>query len=213
LKDYSLEPRVSDLQAVVDTLKLKRFALYGLSSGGPAAIAYAARHPERVTRVVLSGTCAGGPTSFTPVEQRRVGALFSLWETSWDNPAFLNMLASLLMPNPTVVQKRVFADFTCRSGSPEDLRAFLAAPGKLDVTALVPLIKAPALVLKVRDDEIVPSDCAIHLASLIPGARLVMIEGKDHIPVPGDGEREQFAQALEPFLDQDIRPASASTRD
>ncbi len=212
-KDYSLEPRVRDLEAVVDALKLKRFALYGLSSGGPAAIAYAARHPERVTRLVLSGTCAGGPTGSTPVEQRRVGAFFTLLETGWDNPAVLEMMSSLLMPNATEVQKRVFAKFARISGTPEDSSAFLVAQFKLDVRALTPFIKAPVLVLRVRDDEIIPSDCAIHLASLIPGARLVMIEGKDHIPVPGDGEYEQFAQALEPFLDQDIRPARASTRE
>src|SRR5713101_5846239 len=151
LKDYSLEPRVRDLEAVVDALKLKRFALYGLSAGGPAAIAYAARHPERVTRLVLSGTCAGGPTGSTPVEQRRVGAFFTLLETGWDNPAVLEMMSSLLMPNATEVQKRVLGKFARISGTPEDSSAFLVAQFKLDVRALTPFIKAPVLVLRVRD--------------------------------------------------------------
>ncbi len=76
LRDYSLEPRVRDLEAVVDALKLRRFALYGVSSGGPATIAYAARHPERVTRIVLYDTYArsldpnseAAKQTMTPVE-------------------------------------------------------------------------------------------------------------------------------------------------
>ena len=81
---------------------------------------------------------------------------------------------------------------------------------KIDVSALASQIKAPTLIIQVRGDQVVPFFAATELASLIPGARLVPIEGSDHLPIPGDGEGEQIARAVQPFLDQDLEPASAS---
>jgi pimeloyl-ACP methyl ester carboxylesterase len=92
LKDYSLEPRVRDLEAVVDALKLKRFALYGLSAGGQTAIAYAAWHPQRVTRLVLWGTLVHrDPSLMTPLELAKGKAIYTLLANGFDNPAFLEM--------------------------------------------------------------------------------------------------------------------------
>jgi pimeloyl-ACP methyl ester carboxylesterase len=214
LKDYSLEPRVRDLEAVVDSLKLKRFALYGISAGGAAAIAYAARHPQRVTRVVLYGTFVHrDPSLMTPVELARGKAVYLLLANGWDNPAFLEMFSSLMMPNATGLQKLAFAEILRISGTPEDSSAFLAAELKIDVTALAVSLRVPTLVLHVRGDETVPLAYATQVSGLIQGARLMILEGKDHVPVPGDGEHEQLAQALAPFFDQDIRPTSASPGD
>jgi class 3 adenylate cyclase/pimeloyl-ACP methyl ester carboxylesterase len=212
LKDYSLEPRVRDLEAVVDALKLKRFALFAISAGGAAAVAYTARHPQRITRVVLYGTHATpDPTLLTPVERRRLEAVFTLLTNGWDNPAFLEMLSSLTMPNATELQRHVFAEMARISGTPEDSSACLVAMAKDNITALAPSIRAPTLVLHVRGDEVAPLAYGMRLASLIPGARLMVLEGKDHIPVPGDGEYEPLARALGPFLDRDNPPRTAST--
>jgi class 3 adenylate cyclase/pimeloyl-ACP methyl ester carboxylesterase len=214
LKDYSLEPRVRDLEAVVDALKLKRFALYGLSAGGQTAIAYAAWHPQRVTRLVLWGTLVhADPSLVTPAELAKRKAAYTLLANGWDNPAFLEMWSSLMMPNATGLQKLAFAEILRISGTPEDSSAFLAAESKIDVTAQAVSIRVPTLVLHVRGDEAVPSAYATQVSGLIPGARLMILEGKDHVPVPGDGEHEQLAQALGPFLDQDIQPTSASPGD
>jgi class 3 adenylate cyclase/pimeloyl-ACP methyl ester carboxylesterase len=222
LSDYSLEPRLRDLEAVVDALKLRRFALWGYSVGGPAVIAYAARHPERVTRVILGGTWPGGGTDSeaakkainaaelnTPAERQRQQAI-TLVMGGLNNPAYRDMFTDLLMPNGSAVQKRFMNEMMLICETPEDVDAFLLASSKIDVSALARQIKAPTLVIHVRGDQVVPFYAGVYLASLIPGARLVPIEGSDAVSVPGDGEDEQIERVVQPFLDQDLEPTSAS---
>ncbi len=209
LRDYSLEPRVRDLEAVVDALKLKRFALRGYSAGGPATIAYAARHPERVTRVILMDTFARyfpDPNS-GPAERQRQQAI-SLVISGWNNPAYRDLFTNLAMPNANDIEKRFMNEMLQISGTPEDVSAFLSAP--IDVSALARQIKVPTLIIHMRGDQLVPFYLGTDLASLIPGARLVPIEGSDHVPIPGDGEAEQISEAVQPFLDQDLEPTTAS---
>jgi class 3 adenylate cyclase/pimeloyl-ACP methyl ester carboxylesterase len=217
LRDYSLEPRVRDLEGVVDALKLRRFALYGISAGGPTTIAYAARHPERVTRIVLYDTWARtlDPNSeaakqITTPAMRQQEQAMALVKGGWNNPAYRDLFTNLAMPNGSEVDKRFLDEMGRISGTPEDVDAFLSAGANVDVSALARLIKAPTLVIQVRGDQLVPFIAATDLASLIPGARLVPIEGIDHISVPGDGEDEQIDQAVRPFLDEDLAHASVS---
>ena len=218
LRDYSIEPRVRDLEAVVDALKLKRFALYGISAGGPATIAYAARHPERVTRVILYDTFARGWLDLkseagkkldTPVERERQQAM-TLVTSGWGNPAYRDMFTNLLMPNGSEIDKRFFNEMMQIAETPEDASAFMEAGNHIDVSALAPQIKAPTLIIQVRGDQVVPFIAATDLASLIPGARLVPIEGIDHIAVRGDGEDEQIDRAVRTFLDQDLETANVN---
>jgi len=211
LRDYSLEPRVRDLEAVVDALKLKRFALRGYSAGGQATIAYAARHPERVTRIVLMDTYARfiPDPNPGPAERQRDQAL-ALVVSGWSNPAYRDLFTSLAMPTATEAEKGFMDEMLRISGTPEDVNAFLSASGKIDVSALARQIKAPTLIIHMRGDQVVPFYLGTDLASLIPGARLVPIDGSDHVPIPGDGESEQIDRAVTPFLDQDLEPATAS---
>ena len=216
LRDYSLEPRVRDLEAVVDTLKLRRFALYGVSAGGTATIAYAARHPDRVTRIVFYDTYAralepnseAARQSMTPALRQQAQTM-ALVKGGWNNPAYRDLFTNLLMPNGSEIDKRFFNEEMRISGTPEDVDAFLSATGNVDVSALARQIKAPTLIIQIRGDQVVPFVAATDLASLIPGARLVPIEGIDHISVSGDGEDEQIDQAVRPFLDQDLEPTTA----
>ena len=218
LRDYSIEPRVRDLEAVVDALKLKRFALYGISAGGPATIAYAARHPERVTRVILYDAYARGSLDLkseagkkldTPVERQRQQAM-TLVTSGWGNPAYRDMFTNLLMPNGSEIDRRFFNEMMQIAETPEDASAFMEAGNHIDVSALAPQIKAPTLIIHVRGDEVIPFVSGTYLASIIPGARLVPIEGIDHIAVPGDGEDEQIDRAVRTFLDQDLETANVN---
>jgi pimeloyl-ACP methyl ester carboxylesterase len=213
LRDYSLEPRVRDLEAVVDALKLERFALYGISAGGAAAIAYAVRHPERVTRLVLHDSAAYFDLSILdPVLRERQREFWSLIENGWDNPGFQELYASMMMPDAGEVVRRFAAQMAQISGTPEDLRGFLLAQEKIDVRSLAPQIRAPTLVIQARGDQLVPLEFGKQLADLIPEARLVIIQGRDHIPIPGDGEAEQIDPVIQPFLDEDLpKPAGGAS--
>jgi class 3 adenylate cyclase/pimeloyl-ACP methyl ester carboxylesterase len=203
--DYSLEPRVRDIDAIVNALHLKRFALYGISSGGPAAIAYAARHPQRVTRLVLHDAFAYYDLdSLGPADHDRQVAFWSLLRTGWANPTFREMQTSMLMPDAGPMIRAFFTKMAWMCATPEDVTAFLRASEKIDVRAVAKQIRVPTLVIHARGDQLVPIEFAKQLATLIPGARLVIIEGNDHIPIPGDGEAEQIAQHVQPFLDEDV---------
>jgi pimeloyl-ACP methyl ester carboxylesterase len=96
------------------------------------------------------------------------------------------------------------------AASPENAAAFMTATLDIDVRKLARQILAPTLVVHVRGDQVVPFDSGRELAALIPGARMAVIEGRDHIPVPGDGEQEQLVQAVFPFLDEDTQKAATT---
>jgi pimeloyl-ACP methyl ester carboxylesterase len=214
VRDYSLEARLYDLEAVVGALALNRIALYAWGAGGPVAIAYAVRHPERVTRIAFNGAYAKANVSVLKGEEReRQEPVYSLMEKRWDDPAFREMWASLMMPDGSAVDRTFFTKLQRASASTEDFVAFLKADDEIDTTALLSQIRAPTLVVHLRNDQILPLDYGRQLATLIPGARFVIVEGRDKMVVPGDGEAEQINQALVPFFDEDLpKQAGAATR-
>jgi class 3 adenylate cyclase/pimeloyl-ACP methyl ester carboxylesterase len=208
VSDYSLNARVRDLEAVTEALKLKRFSIWAISMGGPTAIAYAARHPEKVSRLVLYGSYA---RMIRDVQDRQKWeAMITLIRTGWgsDNSAYRQMFTSLFMPDGTEVDQRLFNEMQRVAATPEDAAAFVSITMDIGVRDLARQVQAPTLVAQVRGDQVVPFDLGRELAALVPGARLVVIEGRDHATVPGDGEREQMAQAVFPFLDEDLQAQS-----
>lgn len=98
----SLDAWVEDLEAVVDDLELSRFALFAMCQAGPTAIAYAARHPERVSRLVLYGMYALGRLERdpSPDQHRQVDALITLMGLAWgeDNPAVRQLWTARFLP-------------------------------------------------------------------------------------------------------------------
>jgi class 3 adenylate cyclase/pimeloyl-ACP methyl ester carboxylesterase len=204
ISDYSLDARVRDLEAVTDALKLKRFSIYAISFGGPTVIAYAARHPERISRLVFYGTYAR--FIHDPQERQKWEAMITLMRTGWgsDNPTYRQLFTSLFMPDGSEADQRVLNEMGRVSATPEDAAGFMSATLNIDVRDLARQIQAPTLVIHTRGDQIVPLETGRELAGLIPGARMVVIEGRDHIPVAGDGELEQLVPAVASFLDEDL---------
>ena len=206
LKDYSVEARQRDLEAVVDTLKLDEFALYGISAGCEVVIAYAARHPERITRIVLyAGDVDNSPNpNLTPEDAKTAAAASTLIVNGWGSSAVRELFASFVMPSASEVERRFFGEVMGEAATPEDFAAFSLWVQKVDVKPLAAQIRAPTLIVQVRGDQINPVANSKKAADLIPGARLVIIEGSDHIPMPGTAESEQIAQIVVPFLDEDL---------
>ena len=214
VRDYSLEARLRDLEAVLDALKLKRFALLGIVEGGSVSIAYALKHPDRVTRLALLNTYASMDLALlNPSDRRRQAPFYSLIEQRLDDPAFRQMFVSLMMPDGSEVDKTFFAELAFNSSTPEDFEAFEIADDKIDVRSIARQVRAPTVVVHVRGDRMMPLEFGAELASLIPGARFVIIEGRDIIPVLGDGELEQIERAIVPFFDVDLpKPAGAAAQ-
>ncbi len=178
--DFSLDALMLDLEAVVDRLGLERFALLSYLVSGAAAIAYAARNPERVSRLVLWCASSRPADSLTKLRE----PMTRLAETDWD--AFTETFAHMGMGWSAGEVARRYAAFMRDCVTPE---VALAAYGELlafDVTAALPQVKAPTLVLHRRQLPWAPVEFASELASRIPDARLVLLEGDSGTPYLGD---------------------------
>jgi pimeloyl-ACP methyl ester carboxylesterase len=182
--DVSFEAFVRDLEAVVDTLGLRQFALLGISRGAAISIAYATRHPERVSRLVLYGGFVRGwrrRGSADEIAQREM--LMRLIPKGWgrDNPAFRQVFTSLFMPGGTPDEMKWFNDLQRVSTSPEDAVRLLRASGDIDVSDLLPRVSVPTLVLHSRGDAAVPFDQGLEVARTIHDARFVALESQNHL--------------------------------
>src|SRR5262245_41181333 len=205
--DFSLDAFVRDLEAVVDALGLERFALIGSSKGGPTSIAYAARHPERVSHLVLYGTFAHRMQEEGSELERRQ-AIIALIRHGWaqDNPAFRQLLTSLFVPDATLEEMGAFNDLQRLSASAENAARLLRAVGDFNVLDLLPEIAVPTLVLHCRDDAAIPFEHGRLLASRIPRARFVALESRNHILLPRDPAWASFVDEVRRFLAEGRRP-------
>lgn len=206
-KNVSLEAMVADLEAVVDAAGLDRFPLVGASQGSAVAIAYAARHPERVSRLVIHGGYARGVLKRNPtpdqVEEARM--MVELIRLGWgrENPAYRQVFTSLMIPDSTPAEAASFNELERTSTSPEWAARLVASFGPIDVTALAPLVRCPTLVTHARGDARVPFEEGRLIATLIPGARFVPLEGRNHILLEREPAFRQLFAEMRAFLAED----------
>jgi pimeloyl-ACP methyl ester carboxylesterase/DNA-binding SARP family transcriptional activator len=208
--DLSFEGFVRDLEAVVDALGLDHFPLIGSSKGGATAIAYAARHPERVSHLILLGAFAQGWNKRgVASEIARGEAVLTLTHIGWmqDNPAYRRMFATRFMPDAGPEQFQWFDELQRVTCSAENAVRLQQAIGDTDIVALLPLVRVPTLVMHLRDDSSVPFEQGRLIASRIPGARFVALEGRNHIILPHEPAWQQFVARLRAFLADDAAAA------
>jgi TolB-like protein/DNA-binding SARP family transcriptional activator/pimeloyl-ACP methyl ester carboxylesterase/Tfp pilus assembly protein PilF len=203
---------VRDLEAVVEAARIKRFTLFGLSTGAPVAIAYAHRHPERVERLVLFGGYARGWSLRGSQEEiARRTAMRTLVEFGWgnDNPAFRQIFTSRYMPDATAEQMNWMNELQRVTTAPHIAATMVDVTGKIDVVSLLPEIAVPTLVMHCRDDFVVPFAEGKLLANAIPGARFVAFEGRNHVILETEPAWPQFVNEFRRFLDLDELPLDA----
>ncbi len=172
VEDLSFETRFRDLESVVDRLALERFALWAPLITGAVAIAYAAEHPERVSRLVLWCSIARAADL---TEAAQFQGLMALAEKDWN--LFTETIASVVFGWSAGEKARQYAGLVRESSSPETVQALLATLSEVDVRALLPSVKAPTLVIHKRDMTYPSLDASRMLASQIPDARLVVLDG------------------------------------
>ncbi|MBA2961806.1 MULTISPECIES: adenylate/guanylate cyclase domain-containing protein [Ramlibacter] len=217
--EISFETAIADLEAVVDGAGVDRFALFGCSQGCATSIAYAARHPERVTRLVVYGGYARGFLKRNPTEQQRreLQALLDLMKVGWgrENPAYRQIFTSQFIPDASAKQAAWFNEQERMSATPECAVRLLESWGAIDVSDLARQIKCPTLVLHLRQDMRTPVDEGRLVASLIPGARFVSVEGRNHVLLKGEACFGKVFSALQDFVNPGLRsteitPAASS---
>jgi class 3 adenylate cyclase/pimeloyl-ACP methyl ester carboxylesterase len=182
--DISFEAFVRDLETVADAAGHERFALLGISQGCAVSVAYAARHPERLTHLVLYGGYARGFDRRGQTRNTGQGeAMITLIREGWgsENPAFRQIFTSLLVPDGTPKQMEWFNDLQRVTTSPENAARLRRAMHEIDVSDLLATVKVPTLVLHARSDAAVPFEEGRLLAAGIRGARFVALEGRNHL--------------------------------
>jgi pimeloyl-ACP methyl ester carboxylesterase len=201
--DFSFEAFVDDLETVVDEYGLQRFALLGISQGVPVSIAYAVRHPERVSRLVLCGGFAKGwRKRGNAADVARAEASVTLIREGWgqDNPAARQMFTSLIVPDATHEEMQWFNELERISASADTAIRLLRVLGDIDVTELLPQVEVPTLVFHSRGDARVPFEHGLTLARGIPKARLVALESKNHLILAHEPAWPRFINEMCEFL-------------
>jgi pimeloyl-ACP methyl ester carboxylesterase/DNA-binding CsgD family transcriptional regulator len=203
----SLDTYVADLAAVVDAAGLERFALLALSGGGPTAIEYAARNPERVSRLVLYGTWSRGRDLRGDAETERSRVLGELIRVGWGGavPAFRQVFSSIYIPSAGEQKKRWYDALQQASSSAETAARLWRSRNSIDVRDTARGVTQPALVLHARHDGAVPYEEGRLLASLLPGARFVTLESDNHILQEDEPAWEMFLSEVRAFLGDDHR--------
>jgi DNA-binding winged helix-turn-helix (wHTH) protein/alpha-beta hydrolase superfamily lysophospholipase len=208
VEDFSFDAWVNDLEQVVDAAGLDRFPLLGVSQGGAVAIAYAVRHPERVSHMVLAGAYSRGRLARArTAEEREEAALdLQLGRIGWrhDDPTFRQVFASQFLPDGDRAVWDAFNDLQRATTSTENVVRFLDVFAHIDVSAIAPLVRCPTLILHARDDLRVPRAQAQDLAALIPGSELRFLPSRNHILTAGEPAWAVFLDELERFLGADV---------
>jgi pimeloyl-ACP methyl ester carboxylesterase/DNA-binding CsgD family transcriptional regulator len=206
----SFEAWVDDLEAVVNAAGLERFPLLGMSQGAPVAIAYAVRHPDRVSRLVLHGSYARGwlKRDAGPRQREEAETMRKLIEIGWgkENPAFRQFFTTQFIPDGTPEQHQWFNELARVSTAPHIAARFFSVLTEIDVTALAPRVACPTLVLHSRHDARVPFEEGRLVASLVPGAHFVPLDSRNHLMLETEPGFERWFGEVQGFLG-DAAPA------
>jgi pimeloyl-ACP methyl ester carboxylesterase/DNA-binding CsgD family transcriptional regulator len=205
--DFSLAARQADLESVVESAGVEQFALLGMSGGSAPAMAYAIAHPERVTRVILYGTVCGEPVVREGQELAEEETFRSMIRVGWakPDPVFRRVFTTIFIPGATEEQMRWFDDLQRMSTSPENAVASRIARQQVDIAEELPRITAPTLILQATGDRATTFDNAVSVSSLIPGARLVAMDSRNHILLADEPAWATFMTEVREFLEPDRR--------
>jgi len=204
--EISFEAWVQDLEDVADAARLERFAILGVSQGAAIAVAYAARHPERVSHLILYGGYAHGWANreLSPHDREKLSTLGKLIELGWSgwDASLRQVFTMQLMPGANVEQARKLTELMHLSASTETAMRIYRAFNALDVRAEAALLRCPTLVMHATGDLRVPFEDGRVLASLIPGAHFVPLDSNNHLLLKGETALSRFLHALDEFIPQ-----------
>lgn len=205
--EQGVEAWVRDLEAVVDSLGWRRFPLMGLCQGGAMAAVYAARHPERVSRLVLYNAYANGAfTDGVPeLEVEEAEALAGMIKVGWGRKSgvFREVFARLMSPREAADQVAWWEELQRLTVEPDSAARLWRGFHELDIRELLAKVQTPTLVAHVKGDRMVPFEAGRDLAGRIPGARFLPLEGDNHVLQPDDAGWRLFIEELRRFLSDD----------
>jgi pimeloyl-ACP methyl ester carboxylesterase len=198
---------VRDLETVVDELGLERFPLLGLSQGGPVAVEYAVRHPERVSRLILVGAFVTGRVAraSTPEERHEAEMQAELIRIGWgrDDPSFRLYFSSTFMPDADPQLWSDFAALMRRTTSASNALRLNNVSVTMDVREAATKVTVPTLILHGRNEVRIPFSQGREYAARIRGSRLVPLDTRNHLMQPDEPAWAHFLRELDAFLAED----------
>lgn len=198
---------LGDLEAVVDASGFEQpFALLGISQGAAACVAYAARHPERVSKLVLYGAYARGPYERNSEDSARLyHAIADIARVGWadENPVFRQLFTARFIPDATDAQVQWFNELARTTTTAEAAGALLDSRGHINIVSLLGEVAVPTLVLHARQDGVVPLEEGRLLAAGIPGSRFVQLESRNHVLLEHEPAWQRFCSEVLDFLGVD----------
>jgi pimeloyl-ACP methyl ester carboxylesterase len=198
--EVSFDAWVCDLETIVNAVGWERFPLMGMSQGCAVSIAYAVRHPERVSHLILYGGFARGRMvrATNEAEREKINAMETLIRTGWgeQNPAFRQIFTSQFVPDGTREHMDWFNEQQRRTTSPECAARYFRTTNGIDVRHLLPKVSVPTLVLHLYEDAVILFDLGREIAASIGGARFVPLKGKNHMPLEHDPAASQILEEI-----------------
>jgi len=202
--DLAFERWVDDIGAVIDAADIQEpCALLGISQGAATCIAYAARHPERVSHLVLYGSYARGWSHRPDAPGRKeYEAIIELTRSGWgkDNPAFRQVFTSRFIPGGSAEQLEWWNELCRKTTTPDIAAELLQARADLDVTGLLEGVRAPTLVLHARDDQVCSLAEGRLVAAGIAGAEFVELDSSNHVLLETEPAWPRFKEAVLDFV-------------
>ena len=202
ISDFALDRFVEDLEAAVDAAGLERFALYGTSQGVPIALAYAGRHPERLSHLVLHGGFVKGRLVRSGADREQGLALLTLIRHGWGkaNSPFIKAFATLFIPDGSREQIESLAELQRLTTSADNAAALRWAIDHFDVSDLLEKVAVPTLVIHANDDGVQPLEQGLELASRIADAEFLLLESRNHVIVPEEPAWPVLFEGIERFV-------------
>lgn len=214
VEDLSFPRWVEDLEVVVEAAAPSEpFVLLGISQGASLAIAYAVRHPHKVSHLVLYGGFAVGAKGFDDAAYTRTSdALRELVRVGWDqdNAAFRQVFTSRFIPEGTAQQITWFNDLCRRTMTPDLAYRLFTVRAHIDVRDMLSRVNVPTLVIHAADDQVIPLQQGKYLARGIPGAELIQVDSRNHILLEHEAAWRELAEAVLRFTGRDARGQAGS---
>ncbi len=209
--DLSFGSWVRDFECVIDAAGFRQFDLLATCQGGPIAIEYAARHPERVKHLILYGTYARGRLRWTerPDEVEKGRLLLDLTRLGWgeESHALLQVWSSQFQPGGSIEHLRSWSAQMCAATSAETAVELVRIGWSMDVSDSARKIKCPVLIAHPERDAVVPIEEGRSLAGLIPDCRFIQLDSANHMPLADEPSWPRLVSELKRFLAE--QPAAA----
>jgi len=205
VEELSMKAWTQDLETIADDAGLERFPLLGFCQGGAIALDYAARHPERVSHLILYDSyCRGNLVDGASMQQKKEArAMTEMIEAGWgreDTDIFRRIFADLLMPEASEKKHKWLAELQRQTASPAMAAKLWEAYHRIDVEHLAKQLDIPTLIFHVKGDKVIPFEAGRKLASLIPDARFVPLEGENHIMMSHEPAWDRFLAEVRSFI-------------